>query len=197
MWCEKKNMMVDLAKDPVNFNTALVPCKGAACLRWVDSRYIHTCNKAHARVGISPVIISKKRNRGGQEHSGRWSQPGSILNVKFSETNLESMDYQSHPIERQKKLAVLIDADNAQASIIKNLLDEVAKYGVASVKRIYGNWTTSQLQPWKDVLLSNSIIPVQQFTYTTKKKCNGQCADHRCDGPAPCGKPGRLLPGIE
>ncbi len=79
------------------------------------------------------------------------------------------MEYQSHPIERQKKLAVLIDADNAQASTIKNLLDEVAKYGVASVKRIYGNWTTSQLQPWKDVLLSNSIIPIQQFNYTTKK----------------------------
>ena len=71
--------------------------------------------------------------------------------------------------KRQKKLAVLIDADNAQASIIKNLLDEVAKYGVASVKRIYGNWTTPQLQGWKDVLLSNSIIPIQQFNYTTKK----------------------------
>ena len=79
------------------------------------------------------------------------------------------MDYQSHPIERQKKLAVLIDADNAQASIIKNLLDEVAKYGVASVKRIYGNWTTPQLLPWKEVLLSNSIIPIQQFSYTTRK----------------------------
>ena len=79
------------------------------------------------------------------------------------------MDYQSHPIERQKKLAVLIDADNARASIIKNLLDEVAKYGVASVKRIYGNWTTPQLPPWKEVLLSNSIIPIQQFSHTTRK----------------------------
>jgi uncharacterized LabA/DUF88 family protein len=72
-------------------------------------------------------------------------------------------------MERQKRLAVLIDADNAQASIIKNLLDEVAKYGVASVKRIYGNWTTPQLLPWKDVLLSHSIVPIQQFNYTTKK----------------------------
>jgi uncharacterized LabA/DUF88 family protein len=79
------------------------------------------------------------------------------------------MEYNSVPIERQKRLAVLIDAENAQASIIKNLLDEVAKYGVASVKRIYGNWTTPQLQGWKDVLLSNSIIPIQQFSYTTKK----------------------------
>ena len=79
------------------------------------------------------------------------------------------MDYPVQPLERQKRLAVLIDAENAQASIIKNLLDEVAKYGVASVKRIYGNWTTPQLQGWKDALLSNSIIPVQQFSYTTKK----------------------------
>lgn len=82
---------------------------------------------------------------------------------------MKSMEYNSYPIERQKRLAVLIDADNAQATIIKNLLDEVAKYGVASVKRIYGNWTTPQLQGWKDVLLSNSIIPIQQFNYTTKK----------------------------
>jgi len=92
-----------------------------------------------------------------------------MLNIKFSETNDEAMDYQALPIERQKKLAVLIDAENAQASIIKNLLDEVAKYGVASVKRIYGNWTTPQLQGWKDVLLANSIIPVQQFSYTMGK----------------------------
>lgn len=79
------------------------------------------------------------------------------------------MEYNPLPMERQKRLAVLIDADNAQASIIKNLLDEVAKYGVASVKRIYGNWTTPQLLPWKEVLLSHSIVPIQQFNYTTKK----------------------------
>jgi hypothetical protein len=67
MWCEKKNPMVELAKDPVNFNTPLVPCKGAACLRWVDSRHIHTCNKAHARVGISPgdCIEEEKQGRIG------------------------------------------------------------------------------------------------------------------------------------
>ena len=79
------------------------------------------------------------------------------------------MDYISQPIEHQKKLAVLIDADNAQASIIKNLLDEVAKYGIASVKRIYGNWTTPQLGSWKDVLLSHSIVPIQQFNYSSGK----------------------------
>lgn len=79
------------------------------------------------------------------------------------------MDYVSQPAERQRKLAVLIDADNAQAGIIKNLLDEVAKYGIASVKRIYGNWTTPQLQPWKEVLLQHSIVPIQQFSYSSGK----------------------------
>ena len=67
------------------------------------------------------------------------------------------------------RLAVLIDADNAQPSITKALLAEVAKYGVASVKRIYGDWTTPQLGGWKAVLLEHSIQPIQQFRYTVGK----------------------------
>lgn len=66
-------------------------------------------------------------------------------------------------------LAVLIDADNAQASIIEGLLSEVAKFGVASVKRIYGDWTTPNLGQWKTTLLEHSIQPIQQFRYTTGK----------------------------
>lgn len=72
-------------------------------------------------------------------------------------------------IETQKKLAVLIDADNAQPEIIEGLLEEIAKYGVASVKRIYGNWTSPNLQPWKETLLNYSIQPIQQFDYTKGK----------------------------
>ena len=69
----------------------------------------------------------------------------------------------------QQRLAVLIDADNAHASVIDELLAEVAKYGVASVKRIYGDWTTPQLGSWKKVLLEHSIQPIQQFRYTVGK----------------------------
>ncbi len=69
----------------------------------------------------------------------------------------------------QATLAVLIDADNAPPSIVDGLLSEVAKYGIASVKRIYGDWTTPQLGGWKSVLLEHSIHPVQQFRYTTGK----------------------------
>ncbi len=69
----------------------------------------------------------------------------------------------------QSSLAVLIDADNAQASVIEELLAEVSKYGIASVKRIYGDWTKPSLGSWKKVLLEHSIHPVQQFSYTTGK----------------------------
>ncbi len=69
----------------------------------------------------------------------------------------------------QLKLAVLIDADNTQASIIDGLLAEIAKYGVASVKRIYGDWTSTNLRSWKDKLLEFAVQQVQQFSYTTGK----------------------------
>ncbi len=69
----------------------------------------------------------------------------------------------------QHRLAVLIDADNAQASVIEGLLAEVAKYGLASVKRIYGDFTSQNSNSWKKVLLKHSINPVQQFAYTTGK----------------------------
>jgi uncharacterized LabA/DUF88 family protein len=67
------------------------------------------------------------------------------------------------------KLAVLIDADNAQPGAVKELLAEVAKYGTAHVKRAYGDWTGTQLKGWKDHLLAQSIQPMQQFAYTSGK----------------------------
>ena len=72
-------------------------------------------------------------------------------------------------METTNKLAVLIDADNAQPSIVDSLLSEIANYGIASVKRIYGDWTTPGLKGWKDVLLQHSIQPMQQFAYTKGK----------------------------
>ncbi len=72
-------------------------------------------------------------------------------------------------METTDKLAVLIDADNAQPSIVDGLLAEVASYGVASVKRIYGDWTAPGLKGWKEVLLEHSIQPIQQFAYTKGK----------------------------
>jgi uncharacterized LabA/DUF88 family protein len=71
--------------------------------------------------------------------------------------------------ENAARLAVLIDADNAQPSITEGLLAEVAKYGTAHVKRAYGDWTGTSLKGWKDQLLAQSIQPIQQFAYTKGK----------------------------
>jgi len=71
--------------------------------------------------------------------------------------------------EKIEKLAVLIDADNAQPSILDGLLSEIAKYGTANVKRIYGDWTLPHLKGWKEHLLQHSIQPIQQFGYTSGK----------------------------
>ena len=68
-----------------------------------------------------------------------------------------------------QKLAVLIDADNAQASVIQELLAEVSRYGTATIKRAYGDWTTTHLKGWKEVLHRMAIQPIQQFSYTTGK----------------------------
>jgi uncharacterized LabA/DUF88 family protein len=71
--------------------------------------------------------------------------------------------------ESSQKLAVLIDADNAQPSVAEPLLAEIAKYGTANVKRAYGDWTGPHLKGWKEVLLVQSIQPIQQFRYTVGK----------------------------
>lgn len=71
--------------------------------------------------------------------------------------------------EKVVKLAVLIDADNAQPSVAGAVLAEVAKYGTSFVRRAYGDWTGTSLKGWKDQLLTQSIQPIQQFAYTQGK----------------------------
>ncbi len=71
--------------------------------------------------------------------------------------------------DRNRTLALLIDGDNVSSKIIGDLLAEIANYGTASVKRIYGDWTKPNLGGWKDCLLEHSIQPIQQFAYTTGK----------------------------
>jgi hypothetical protein len=73
------------------------------------------------------------------------------------------------PDEPTLKLAVLIDADNAQATIIEGLLAEIATFGEATVKRIYGDFTSPTSMQWKKVLQTHAIKPIQQFAYTTGK----------------------------
>lgn len=68
-----------------------------------------------------------------------------------------------------KRLAMLVDADNASATVVKELLEEAAKYGTVTVKRAYGDWTTQNLVGWKEQLHRHAIQPMQQFAYTKGK----------------------------
>jgi len=67
------------------------------------------------------------------------------------------------------KLAVLIDGDNIPSAYVKEMMEEIAKYGNPTIKRIYGDWTNPKLSKWKNVLLDNAITPIQQYGYTKGK----------------------------
>ncbi len=69
----------------------------------------------------------------------------------------------------EKKIAVLIDGDNIPSAYIKEMMEEIAKYGNPTIKRIYGDWTKPNLNKWKSLLLENAITPIQQYAYTTGK----------------------------
>ena len=68
-----------------------------------------------------------------------------------------------------RKIALLIDGDNAQPSLVDQVLAETAKHGVVTTRRIYGDWTSPQMSSWKDCLHSHAIQPIQQFRYTVGK----------------------------
>ena len=71
--------------------------------------------------------------------------------------------------ESELRLAVLIDADNVPYSYVKEMLEEIARYGTPTIKRIYGDWTQPTVSGWKNCLLENAITPIQQYSYTYGK----------------------------
>src|SRR3977135_3255717 len=70
------------------------------------------------------------------------------------------------------KLAVLIDADNVPYANVKEMMEEIAKYGTPTFKRIYADWTKPHVTRWKNVLLENAITPIQQYSYTQGKNAS-------------------------
>ena len=70
---------------------------------------------------------------------------------------------------KTNKIAILVDGDNAQAKLLKPILEEVSKYGKVTVRRIYGDWTMPQMNSWKEMLNDLSFTPIQKFSYTTGK----------------------------
>lgn len=72
-------------------------------------------------------------------------------------------------MDKQNNIAILVDGDNAQAKLLTYVLEEVSKYGKVTVRRIYGDWTTPQMNSWKELLNDLSFSPIQKFNYTTGK----------------------------
>ena len=70
---------------------------------------------------------------------------------------------------KDTKLAVLIDGDNIPSKYVKEMMEEITKYGTPTIKRIYGDWTKPHLSKWKNILLEHAISPIQQYSYTTGK----------------------------
>ena len=75
-------------------------------------------------------------------------------------------------IHKDLKLAVLIDADNVPYANVKEMFEEIAKYGTPTFKRIYADWTKPTVSGWKNVLLENAITPIQQYSYSTGKNAS-------------------------
>ncbi|MGZ3932267.1 MAG: NYN domain-containing protein [Bacteroidia bacterium] len=75
-------------------------------------------------------------------------------------------------LQKDLRLAILIDADNVPYSNVKGMMEEIAKYGTPTFKRIYGDWTKPTLSGWKNVLLENAITPIQQYSYTSGKNAS-------------------------
>lgn len=72
-------------------------------------------------------------------------------------------------MEKTKKLALLVDGDNAQPKILDLILEEASKYGKVTIRRIYGDWTTPQMNKWKNILNDIAFNPIQKFSYTSGK----------------------------
>src|SRR5690606_2654883 len=85
-----------------------------------------------------------------------------IVSLKYCLNQLINMD-------NKFNIAVLIDGDNAQPKLIQAIIEEVSKYGKATIRRIYGDWTTPQMNGWKEVINQYSFNPVQKFAYTSGK----------------------------
>ena len=96
---------------------------------------------------------------------GRVDNPAGVGRKPSGKKELTcNMDFQ-----KDIRLAVLIDADNVPYSNVKGVMEEIAKYGTPTFKRIYGDWTKNTVSGWKNVLLENAITPIQQYSYTSGK----------------------------
>src|SRR5690606_6230305 len=120
-----------------------------SCSSWLDMSGI-------SRTGVPPL----------SQFPGAWRAPtgGGTLRVWFCNGG--------YMADTELRIALLIDADNAPASRIEPILTELARHGVANVRRAYGNWKSPHLKSWEECLHTYAIQPVQQFAYTARKNAS-------------------------
>ena len=99
--------------------------------------------------------------------------------------------------EKDLRLAVLIDADNASRTAMKDVMAEVAVYGTPTIKRIYGDWTSPNMSTWKSILLETAITPIQQYSYTTGKNATDSAMIIDAMDILYSGNCGWLRPGVQ
>src|SRR5205823_15072656 len=124
---------------------------------WPPSADRRIANLLNCVPVVSPIIDRTTRNK---EHKHAERPPVFVLPRRGGAMTSNG---------QQPRIGVLIDADNAQAAAIGRLLSEMATYGIASIKRAYGDWTTPKLSGWKGVLNQHAIQPLQQFSYSSGK----------------------------
>ena len=114
---------------------------------------------------LNPGKIKYNCQRTGNFQSGK----GSIMakNMDIDNNSFTIRDIMD--VTPSQRIAMLIDGDNAQPSMIEKMLAETTKYGLITIRRIYGDWTASNMGGWKDVLQTHAIQPIQQFRYTVGK----------------------------
>lgn len=112
------------------------------------------------------IYAKIKYNRNGLEcfQPGKGSYMANNMDINSNLTIRDIMD-----VTPSQRIAMLIDGDNAQPSMIEKMLAETTKYGLITIRRIYGDWTASNMGGWKEVLQTHAIQPIQQFRYTVGK----------------------------
>jgi len=112
------------------------------------------------------AVCAERPNSGGRR---LLDLPAPEPRDDAGEHNFALVSSRSKYMKKEKKIALLIDCDNASYKVIDGVLNELAKYGVTNIRRAYGNWKTLNLQGWEDQLHPYVIQPVQQFAYTQGK----------------------------
>ena len=150
------------------------PRQGVLILGSCAIRLCEPCQGLTAAALNSSSGVPQGRSKGATYRvTASVNTVGESRTVPQGRANARPLFYKENKMtDNEIKIAVLIDAENASHRYLKVLLDELAKYGTATYKRIYADWTDPKNSGWKNLLLEHSIQPIQQYSYTTGKNAS-------------------------